>query len=441
VRPSPGQRYQSEQLAKTNGDPERLWLSAETMLADLQAFMKERLPSYMIPAAIVLLDSIPLTPNGKLDRRALPEPVQAVGLKVRFIGPRDALELQLAQIWQDILKAGPVGVRDNFFDRGGHSLLAVRLLARIRQALAIDLPLSVFFKQQPTIEHLAADIRQRVGGVWQQFSPLVEIQRGVSGPAFFCVHPSGGNVLCYADLARHLGVDQSFYGLQAQGLDPAQVALTSIEEMATSYIEAVHTIQPVGPYFLGGWSMGGLVAFEMAQQLQAQGQEVSMLALIDTNAPTPEARLADPDEISFMVSFARDMGLAWEQLTVPRDELMRLDPGQQLAYLLELAMAGNVLPPDVDPSQVERLYQVFKTNVRAMLDYSPQPLPAQITLFQAEERLGEPGDSRKGWERFALEGVELLTVPGNHYTMVREPHVRVLARYLSRCMAKEPAYV
>jgi thioesterase domain-containing protein len=304
----------------------------------------------------------------------------------------------------------------------------------------VDLPLALLF-QKPTIEHLAAHIRQQSGEAWQQFSPLVEIQRGASGRAFFCVHPSGGNVLCYADLAKHLGGDQTFYGLQAQGLDGAQVALTSIEEMAESYLEAIQAIQPIGPYLLGGWSMGGLVAFEMAQQLQARGQHVSMLALIDTNVPTLEARLAKSDEISFMLSFARDMGLAWEQLQVSANDLVGLDSRQQLAHVLELATTANVLPPDMDQAQVERLFNVFKTNVRAMLDYAPKPLPAHITLLKAEERLGAPGDSQGGWQTLALEGVEVFTVPGNHYTMVREPHVKVLAGYLARRMANEPTSV
>ncbi len=412
----------------------------ETLEPRLRSFLADLLPAYMIPAAFVLLDQMPLMPNGKVDRRTLATFAQDLTeVSAEFIGPRDVLELQLAQIWKEILNLRVAGVRDNFFEHGGHSLLAVRLLTRIRQTLGVDLPLALLF-QKLTIEHLAAHIRQASGGAWQQFSPLVEIQRGAAGPAFFCVHPAGGNVLCYTDLAKHLGMDQSFYGLQAQGLDGTQMPLSSIEEMATSYIAAIRTIQPAGPYFLGGWSMGGLVAFEMAQQLQAQGQHVSLLAVIDANAPATETQFAEPDEISYMESFTRDMGLAWEQLQGSSDDLVNLDSRQRLDYVLEMAVAANVLPPDVESSQIEHLYNVFKTNVRAMLDYKPQPLSIPITLFKAEELLGEPADPRAGWERFTREGVELLTVPGNHYTMVREPHVKILARQLVRCIANEPTY-
>jgi thioesterase domain-containing protein/acyl carrier protein len=392
----------------------------------------------MSPSTFVVLDELPLTPNGKLDRRALPEPEQSGDdLKAQFLGPRDDLELQLVQIWQDVLNVRSIGVRDNFFDRGGHSLLAVRLLSRIRQTLDVDLPLSVFFKQEPTIEHLATHIRQHSDRETHEFSPLVEIQRGAFGPPFFCVHPSGGNILCYARLARHLGRDQAVYGLEARGVDARQSPLTSVEEMAASYIVAIQTVQPAGPYQLGGWSMGGVVAYEMAQQLQAQGQEVSLLALIDTSVPATE-RSAEPDEISLMVSFAQDMGLFWQDLEISFEEMLQLNSEQQLAHLLELAIAASVVPPDIERAQIERLYHVFKTNVRAMLDYTPQPLQGRITLFKAEEPL--PGSSRRNsWQDFASEGVEVYAVPGNHFTMIREPHVRVLAKNVARCIANAAA--
>ncbi|HEX7314160.1 MAG TPA: alpha/beta fold hydrolase, partial [Pyrinomonadaceae bacterium] len=414
----------------------------EAMVADVRDFMKERLPSYMIPSAFVLLEAIPLTPNGKLDRAALPAPGEGrLALKAQFVAPRDALESELAQIWQDVLAAPTVGVQDNFFDRGGHSLLAVRLLARIRQTMGVNLPVSVFFKQQPTIEHLALYIRQQSGGPRQEFSPLVEIQRGTSGTAFFCVHPSGGNVLCYAELAQHLGADQPFYGLQAHGLDGARVPLNSIEEMAASYVEAVRAVQPDGPYALGGWSMGGLIAFEMAQQLQAQGQQVSLLALIDTMVPAPENQFAEPDELSLMANFALDMGLSLENLRLAPDELRRLNPEQQLGYVLELATEAHVLPPDVELSQIERLYTVFKTNVRAMLDYAARPFAGRLTFIKAEEIMEGQGDQRGSWDDFTLEGVDRVNVPGNHFTMVHAPHVKALAESLARSLEKSAARV
>jgi amino acid adenylation domain-containing protein/FkbM family methyltransferase len=436
VRPSNSRRAPLEDLTITNGEPEKNWMSADALLAEVQGFIKEKLPSYMIPSAMVLLESIPLTPNGKLDRGALPEPVQAGGdSSASFVGPRDDLELQLVQIWQEVLDLRSISVKDNFFDRGGHSLLAVRLLSRVRRVLNVELPLSVFFKQQPTIEQMAVHLRQQAESDQHQYSPLVEIQRGaVDVPAFFCVHPSGGNVLCYARLARHLGLNQSVYGVEAHGVHAGQVTLKSVPEMAASYIKAMRTVQPVGPYQLGGWSMGGLVAYEMAHQLQAQGLEVSLLALIDTSAPPGVYAMGEPDELSLMVLFAQDMGLSWQDLEVSLEEMVKLDAQDQLVWLLELAITAGVVPPDIERSQIERLYHVFKTNVRAMLAYEPEPFQGRVTLFKAEEPL--PGSGlQSSWEDYALEGVEIHSVPGNHFTMIREPHVRVLARALAHCIA------
>lgn len=424
------------ELRVTNGEPEKIWMCADTLLADVRGFMKETLSSYMVPSAMVLLESIPLTANGKVDRNALPEPVQAgAGASANFVGPRDELEVQLVQIWQEVLNLPSISVTDNFFDRGGHSLLAVRLLSRIRRGLNVELPLSVFFKQQPTIEQIAAYLRQQGESEQQQYTPLVEIQRGTMDvPAFFCVHPSGGNVLCYARLARHLGPDQPVYGLEAQGVHPKQLPLQSVSEMAASYIEAIRAVQPVGPYQLGGWSMGGVVAYEMAQQLQAQGDEVSLLALIDTSVPAHVRALGEPDELSLMVLFAQDMGLSWQELEVSLEEMMKLDPQDQLVWLFELAIAAGVVPPDIERSQIERLYHVFKTNVRAMLAYEPQPFAGRVTLFKAEEPLPGSGPENS-WDEFALDGVEVYSAPGNHFSMIREPHVRTLARSLADCIA------
>ena len=230
----------------------------------------------MLPSAFVMLNSLPLTPNGKVDRRALlASGLTASGHGPEFISPRDLIEFQLAHIWADVLGVDRVGVRDNFFEIGGHSLLAVRLMARIQQCFGKELPLSTLF-EGATVEHLASILRQQAEP--PPWSPLVAIQPRGSNPAFFCVHPGGGNVLCYVGLARHLGPDQPFYAFQSRGLNGEQPICTRIEEMASIYIEAMRAVQPEGPYFLGGWSVGGVVAFEMARQLEAQGEQVALLA-------------------------------------------------------------------------------------------------------------------------------------------------------------------
>ncbi|MCP4659753.1 MAG: non-ribosomal peptide synthetase, partial [bacterium] len=184
------------------------------------------------------------------------------GLEGTAAAPRDMVELRLTRIWEELLGVARVGIRTRFFDLGGHSLLAVRLMARIRRELGRDLPLATLF-QEGTIEHLAAILRRE--GDETRRNALVAIRPEGSGRPFFCVHPVGGNVLCYSGLARHLGGDSPFYGLQVPDRG-GEFFLTEIGEMAEHYVEAIREVQPEGPYRLGGWSMGGLVAFEMARQ-------------------------------------------------------------------------------------------------------------------------------------------------------------------------------
>ncbi|MFP2903313.1 thioesterase domain-containing protein, partial [Corallococcus sp. 4LFB] len=219
----------------------------------LKASLKLRLPEYMVPSALLVLESLPLNANGKVDRKALPEPDAHATEARDFVAPRDALEMQLARIWEDVLGVRSVGVRSSFFELGGHSLLAVRMVAAVRERLGQSIPLSVLF-QQPTVEQLAQVLRDDS----QAWTPLVPLERGApSHRPFFLVHPGGGNVLAYSELARRLGPSLPVFGLQSRGLDGRPVA-ESIEEMATLYLDAIRTVQPHGPYQLGGWSLGGL---------------------------------------------------------------------------------------------------------------------------------------------------------------------------------------
>jgi amino acid adenylation domain-containing protein len=401
--------------------------------SELRRFLKEKLPDYMVPSAFVMLNSLPLTPNGKVDRHALPAPdTSRLRLEASFIPPRDTLELQLAQIWENVLDVHPVGVRDNFFDQGGHSLLAVRLMAQIQQQFGKNLPLVTLF-QDATIEHLAGLLRQQTDSL--SWSPLVAIQPAGNRPPFFCIHPVGGNVLCYVDLARHLGCNQPFYGLQSPGLHGGeQEPLTRIEDMTSHYIEALQTIQPQGPYHLGGWSLGGIVAFEMAQQLYQQGHEVALLALIDTEAPMVINMPEEIDEAMLVASLARDMGgLFAKHLPGAVDELQQLEPDEQLNHILDQAKMVNILPPEVGSQQVRQLLQVFKANLQAISRYMPQRYPGRITLFCASEQVMEVTQA-PGWAKLAAGGVETHKIPGDHYAIVQEPHVQILAERLRACL-------
>ena len=245
----------------------------------------------MLPAVFVMLEALPLTPSGKVDRRALPVPdVIQVEVTPDYVEPRDVVERQLATIWEEVLHRQPVGVRSTFFELGGHSLLAIELFARIEKVFGKRPPLTTLF-QSPTVEQLATVLKQE--GPSHDWSTLVAIQVGGTRPPFFCVHGFGGGVMDYGALAHMMGPDQPFYAFQADGLYNSKPPHTAIEAMATYYIGAMRTVQPHGPYRLGGYCFGGVVAFEMARQLRVQGEPAAFVGVFEGYAPVrPSAREA-----------------------------------------------------------------------------------------------------------------------------------------------------
>lgn len=406
---------------------------------DWRSFLKVRLPEYMVPSVFVRLKTLPLTPNGKVDRQALPVPdTQKPDQETAFVPPRETLELQLTQIWEDLLNVRPIGVTDNFFDLGGHSLLAVRLIAQIEKQLQQKLPLSALL-QGATIEQLAKNLRQQP----QAFnrSPLVKIQPHGTNLPFFCVHPIGGNVICYHHLATHLGSEQPFYALEAPGLYGECEPLEQIENLAAHYIKAIRTVQPQGPYYLGGWSMGGVVAFEIAQQLQQQGESIALLALLDSTPPLQNDSSTDinfVDDAQLLVDLAESTAHFFgKQLSISSSKLQHLEPEQQLNYVLDVMKAANFVPSDIQPNQIRSFLHVYKSNTRSLMSYVPKAYSGQITLFQSSQPfLDEQGisksasDSTSSWTQLSTQPINTHIIPGDHTTMLAEPNVQVLAAQL-----------
>ncbi|HEX8091267.1 MAG TPA: amino acid adenylation domain-containing protein, partial [Blastocatellia bacterium] len=236
-------------------------------------------------------------------------------------------------------------------------------------------------------------------------STLVSLQPDGSEPPFFCVHPVGGNVFCYVGLARRLGNRRPFYAFRARGLDEGQTPLSTVEEMADSYIEAMRAAQPEGPYFLGGWSFGGVVAYEMARKLQALGQDVARLILIDTSAPRLYEEFDENSAVSklgLMARFGQDLGLSLDRLAMPLDQVLRLNENEQLALVLKEAQGANVLPPEITISQARRLYSVFRNNLLAARKYDPAEFGGRITLIMSSNTADKLGDEpAMGWDRLA----------------------------------------
>ncbi|MCB1037113.1 MAG: non-ribosomal peptide synthetase, partial [Acidobacteria bacterium] len=283
----------------------------------LLAALEERLPAFMVPAAVAVLEALPQTPTGKLDRRALAALTVESRRPREAVAPRTAMERRLVAIWEDLLETRPVGVTESFFELGGHSLLAVRLMGRVQQETGKELPLSSLFTA-PTVEQQAALLQGADEPVADLPPLLVPLAPSGRLAPFFWVHPVGGAVFCYRELAQVLagrGADRPFFGLQAPPLASATAGdlasrppLPSVGEMAELYLEQIQQVQPEGPYHLAGWSFGGYVAYEMARRLRQAGDEVALLVLLDTAGLDPERSREEPDELESLLFLARDLG-------------------------------------------------------------------------------------------------------------------------------------
>jgi amino acid adenylation domain-containing protein len=389
--------------------------------SELRAYLKQKLPPYMVPSAFVLLEAMPKTPNGKVDKRGMPAPTGADFAEAHeYVAPSDDLEKNLVKLWGAVLGKDRVGIRDNFFDLGGHSLLAARLMHRVEQTLGQRLPLAALL-QAPTVEQFAALLRQE--GWSASWSSLVPIQAEGSKTPFFCVHGVGGNVLGFRDLARHLEPDQPFYALQPQGLDGKRPCLTRVPEMAERYIREIKRIQPQGPYRIGGYSFGGLVAYEMAQRLHAINEEVSLLALFDTYPGKMESRAS--------------------QLR----NLRKLPLQQQIGFLLKKgSFVLMTLRKRLELQMLPRpLRNVREACAQAAGAYDVEPYHGQVTLFRVKEKsVGSLDDPYAIWWRVAAGGVDLREISGDHLSLLKEPQVRLLAEQLSDALnhaAKEDSLI
>jgi thioesterase domain-containing protein/acyl carrier protein len=422
---------QVEQKSRTN-DKLKFVGQQASITAELRDFLRQKLPEYMVPASFVVLDSLPLTASGKLNRRALPAPDDSID-RATVAVPQTPLEKSLAGIFADVLQLKSFGIDDNFFDLGGHSLLAVRLFAQIEKKLGKRLPLATLF-QAPTVSQLAAVIQKDWTPEW---SSLVPIQSFGSKPPFFCVHALGGNVLEYYELGHQLGKKQPFYGLQSAGLDGKRAPHTRIEDMAAHYIKEMRELQPEGPYFIGGRSLGGMVAFEMAQQLRAQGEEIGLLALLDTY-PSGYAKLLS-DQKTLRARFGRAASRTKAHLA----NLDSLSLKDKLSYLFaklkfaprklksqlwrqahnSFANLGRPLP--------RALQDIKELNSLAVREYLPRVYDGHVTLFWASSDLRASVDFVEGWRALAGGGIEVHEIPGTHLDIVKEPHVSELARKLS----------
>ena len=394
--------------------------------AELRAMLREHLPEYMVPSVFAWIGEVPLTKSGKVDRRALPAPAAGAGADA-YVPPRTPEEIELAALFQELLGVERVGAEDGFFDLGGHSLLAVRLATRVRERLGRELPMHAVF-QRPTPAALAAVLR---GGEPLATRPLVAVRTTGTRAPLFCVHPVGGSVLAYVNLARHLGADQPFYALQAVGLHGEAEPQTSVEEMAALYVREMKTVQPAGPYHVGGWSMGGVIALEIARQLRASGDEVALLAVFDTH-PFPAEMEGALDDVELLRRLARDLaGVPEEPLAELAAALRAAEPERRIDALRAWSDAAGIAIPAPELENMGLRAKVLRAILEAARAYEPRPYDGRVLLVCAEQ-----GVKGEGWEAAALPelwrrivtgALDVRVVPGLHAQMVFEPHAAALA--------------
>jgi amino acid adenylation domain-containing protein len=404
---------------------------AEMDWQKLRRYLQARLPDYMVPTAFVALESLPLTPSGKLHRQALPIPPRDSLVVDQKLEPRDSTETYLKQIWENVLGVHNISIRDNFLDLGGHSVNAITLCARISKAYGTNVPVRAIY-DAPTVEQMAAFLRQEIA--LSPPSSTIPIQPHGSHRPLFCVHPAGGLVHCYVTLARYLGRDQPLYGIQSRGLDEGQEPITKIELMADLYIQDLRRIQPKGPYQIIGLSMGALVAFEMALQLIAAGEDVSFLGLLDG--------ACHADLLDFYAEGWERSLLEWEQeyiivnaeieLGIPPDQMRQLEWEEALTHYVEGVKLRDKLPSDITVAQFRRFLRTFATNSRAGRSYRPKPYQGRISLFRTE--IAEGDDDTYGWRQFALGGVDVYPLPGQHGNFIAEPNVQLFSKMLKTCI-------
>jgi amino acid adenylation domain-containing protein len=418
-------------------------------VALLRTSLRDKLPDHMIPSALVMTMTLPLTPSGKLDRKSLPSVARLeTGRDASYVRPRTPLECQIVQIWEELLDARPIGVRDDFFEQGGDSLLALRMIDLIEQVCGTDLSPAALLAR-PTVEHLASALLQADGDKFR--SPLTEIQTGGSNQPFFFLHGDWNGGYYCRKLAHHLGKEQPFYAVHPHGLDGQPIPHT-IEAMAADRLSSLLKFRPKGPYLLGGHCNGGLIAFEMARQLERMGLRVDLLIIMD--APVLNVHFRWLRRLvaclGFVLRLDRDQQVnSFRRLRmffIRLRELSHKGTRAEVSFVLGKikAIVGRVLssvkgrplmetcPPSV--SNPRNKHFRYLTAYRSAIEgYVPGRYKGRVVFFRSNSMQSQsPVDPAAGWGRVAKD-VEVHRLPGEHHSSLTE-HVETLAEHLASCL-------
>jgi amino acid adenylation domain-containing protein len=399
---------------------------------EMRRFLSEQLPSYMVPSVFHTLERIPLTSHGKVDRQAL----ASIGSQTTgsdYVAPRSECETALIQLWESVLGVTKIGVKDSFFDLGGDSMLSIELVVKIRQATGVDVPLATLL-QRNTVAEMASYIEQKQDAVW---SPIVTIQSHGRWPPLFCIHPVGGNVLCYAPLAAALGDEHPVYGVQAHGVDGTDEPLASMESMVEEYLVAIREIQPLGPYHLAAWSSGGISAYEIARRLIDDGEQVKTVALFDSFAPAL-MHIDVEDDAMILSELVKFLNRFYHlNIDLSYDTLASIGPEERIYLTLACVKQTGFIPEEFDEAYMRRFLAVCQANLQAISQYVAVPRPeVPIVLYRALDPSGRSytldTDSSfdLGWGKLVGRSIEVIDVDADHVSMISGDEVKQIVRDL-----------
>ncbi|MEO0967771.1 MAG: amino acid adenylation domain-containing protein [Cyanobacteria bacterium J06639_18] len=431
--------------------------------SEMRRFVRAKLPEYMVPSVFMVLDSLPLTNNGKIDRRSLPLPDQTKPeLEKTFVAPRNSIEKLLIETWTEIFKFEKIGIHDNFFELGGNSFLALQLISKINQKLKTNQNLKINQKfhtnislskifQYPTVAELAVKITQTSDNSLVSSSLisryLVPIQVEGTQPPLFCIHPAGGQVMVYQHLAAYLGTDRPIIGVQSRALDRPEQEHKTIDDMAIEYTQAIYQYQPHSPYYLMGWSMGGVIAVNVAKELEKQGHKVAFVGLVDSflisdsllnnaknhaknfNKRDPFMELALLFGGTFFDAFIALDPVEQQEL---REELINLNSHQRLQRIMIWGQKRNLLPTDISIDILEKQLAIAEIHDRLLKVHRSPQIEAPLHVWWASYQQDE-GLSYTEWSKYTRSASFTKILDGNHFSIVHPPQIKTLAQQLQKC--------
>lgn len=378
----------------------------------LRSYVKEKLPEAMIPTFFVELEEIPVTPVGKIDRKRLPVPIISVSEEI--IPPRNEIEKQLVHIWEDLLDVNPIGITDHYFELGGNSLLAMQMFSEIERAFHEKLPVSVIF-QEDTIEKLAEHLASK-DQMMDTSTSLVPIQPRGSNPPLFCIHGGGGEVLVYRDLAIELGDEQPLYGLRYTNIENA--TRISVESLADKYIKELKEIQPTGPYSLLGYCFGGAIAYEMAQKLLEEGQEISLLTILNFANPKRQP-VVNQNKINYGKVIKSNLKL-----------LSKMPLKQRASFFMRRVLNAMKLVKNTPDLKLPEDGSAMKKAAlsEAIGVYRPRPYSGKMLLIRANEN--KESEEKLGWQTTEDGKIYEYSIPVDHVTLLKKPSLETVVKYL-----------